>query len=147
MLALMNQTELAYAQARFALEGDVQRYVREQCGCPWLTVKVNPIKVLREQADPGAIEVWYEQPGREPYLVTEKPLMGHTQLDSLVAHIRSIDAQGGESLAEMVARLDRQNESHLKAERDAYLDRVMPVAEKIYFEAHKASTGLKGFTY
>ena len=48
---------------------------------------------------------------------------------------------------EMVARLERQNEAHLKAERDAYLDRVMPVAEKIYFEAYKASTGLKGFTY
>ena len=142
----MNQMELAYAQARYALEGDVQRYVREATNCPWLTVKVNPIKVVRGMDEPGAIEVWFEQPGREPYLVTEKPLMGHTQLDALVHHIRTIDGSR-ESLTEKVARMEKENDAILRESRDRYLDAVMPAAEKIYFEAYKASTGLKGFTY
>lgn len=143
----MNQQELAYAQARYALEGDVQRYVREQTNCPWLSVEVNPIKVVHGSTDPGAIEVWFDQPGRERYLVTEKPLMGHTQLDALVAHIRSIDQMSGESLSEKIARMERENDRLVRESRDAYLDRVMPAAEKVYFEAYKASTGLKGFTY
>jgi len=133
-----NPNELAYAQARYDIENSVQRYVQEETNCPWLRLTVNPLL--------DSLEVWFDQPGREKYLVTTKQFMGDMQLGQLISHIRRIDSSN-ETLSQKVERLDKQNEAKRKAEIAAYVDRQMPAAEKVYFEAYRQLTGLKGTLY
>jgi hypothetical protein len=133
-----NDLELAYAQARYDIEGEVQDYVRREVNCPYLHLTVNKIT--------DELEVWYDQPGREKYLVCKKPFMGDLQLGAIISHIRQID-NSLETLPDRVARLDKGNEAITQAARDAYMDRQMPVAERIYFELYKDSTGSRGFVH
>ena len=136
-----NDLELAYAQARYDLEGEIQEYVRREANCPWLHLTVNPI------SDRGpVIEVWFEQPGRERYLVCRKPFEGRLHLGSLIQHLREIDGSN-EPLTERVARQEKEHDQILKQREAEYLDAVMPAAERMYFELYRDATGAKGFLH
>ena len=134
-----NKLELAYAQARYDLEGDIQEYVRREANCPWLHLTVNPISDIGP-----VVEVWFRQPGRAEYLVCRKPFLGRLHLGGLVRHLRKIDGSS-EKLTDRVARQEKQNEKIMQEREQEYLDRVMPAAEKMYFELYREATGSKGF--
>lgn len=130
--------EYAYAAARYDIENHVQEYVRKEVNCPWIRLTVNPIT--------DSLEIWFDQPGREPYLVGKKPFMGEMNLQEAIDYIKAADSSS-ESFTAKVARLEREREANEKARMDAYMDKVMPAAEKVYYEAYRDATGAKGFMY
>lgn len=129
-----NEAEIAYAQVRYDLEHHVQDYVRREVNCPWLRVTANPLTEM--------LEVWYEQPGRKPYLACRKPFLGDMQVDHLIQHLRAIDSGStGETLAQKVERMELENQRIEQEARAAYVDRQMENAERVYGEVLKAMTG------
>jgi len=135
-MVTMNPQEQAFALARFAVERDLTEYVRREIGNPWLNLTINPIT--------DKLEVWYDQPGREPYLVTQRRLVKGKglQIPQLLMHIREIELSN-ETLAQRVERLERHNEGVRKAQLDEYLDQQVPVAERIHHLIDKEVQGFK----
>lgn len=133
-----NDRELIHAQSRYVIEKDVTDYVRREVNCPWLTLTVNQFTDM--------IEVWFDQPGRSRYLVTQKPFMGDMNLGGLIRHLREIDGSN-EPLTKRVARQEKEHEAIHEAQKAAYLDKVMPAAERLYYEVWKDSTGHKGMLF
>jgi hypothetical protein len=132
----MDPQELAWAQARYAVEQDVTNYVRLEAGNPWLHLTINPLT--------DRLEVWYNQPGRKPYLVCSRPFEPGKglQIPQLIQHLNEISLSK-ETLAERVQRLEREAEAAKKNRHDEYLDKQMPVAEKIYYLLDKEIEGFK----
>ncbi len=136
----MNPVELAFQQARYAVQHDVQSYVQGELGNPWIYLTINP---LTER-----LEVWYDQPGRKPYLICSRPFEAGEGLGipALINHIREIELSN-ETLAERVQRLELENEKLQKDKMDNYIDKQMPIAEKIYREIDKSLGGPRKLIY
>ncbi len=136
----MNPVELQFQQARYAVEHDVQKYVQQELGNPWIALTINPLT--------QHIEVWYVQPAAQEYLICSRPFVTGEGMNipQLIQHIREIELSD-ENMAQRVARLERENDKLEKDKMDKYLDVQMPIAEKIYREIDKELGGPRKLVY
>lgn len=135
----MQHPDIRHELAIAALGEHHQKYIREGMpevgwdGDPWLTLAYNKLQ--------DRMEIWVEEPGRDPVCVMRSKSLdenGVPSIQELCVHLANHDLRKI-AVEQVIKRIDDHNEAVEQAVRDAHFDRQAAALEKVYWSVGKAT--------